>query len=184
MNTHRICFVLSLSLLCQALSAQIRVEPSIGASYPLNSVSGTSIPFPSFGCGVKYHPSGLPFAFGVEGAMNIACRIKGAINESGKAEDWALRNLSLLALADWHFYSSQNIRLFLGCGVGLAHRYQTLPGFSTYDVPVLGVCCSPRFGIYFKDRVFLALDTYITENNFNIIGLRIGYSIGKRWRPN
>ena len=96
------------------------------------------------------------------------------------AEDWALRNLSLLAVVDWHFYTNQNIRLFLGCGAGLAHRHQTLPGFNTYDAPALGICCSPRVGIYLKNRLFFALNAYVTEKNFNTIGLQIGYSIGKK----
>ena len=180
MNARRLFFVLSLLLLCHALSAQIRVEPSVGASFPLNGASGTRLPFPSVVCGVKYYPSSRPFSFGVEGAMNIAYRREGATRENGVAEDWALRNLSLLAVVDWHFYTNQNIRLFLGCGAGLAHRHQTLPGFNTYDAPALGICCSPRVGIYLKNRLFFALNAYVTEKNFNTIGLQIGYSIGKK----
>lgn len=180
MNTYRICLVLTLLLIGQSLYAQIRVEPSIGASFPLNRTTGTNIPFPSIGCKVKYCLADLPLAFGAEGAMNIAYRKSGAIKANGEAEDWALRNLSLLAVAEWHFFNNQKVRLFLGLGAGLALRHQTLPGFSTYDVPALGVCGSPTVGIYFRDRVFFALDTYITEKNFNTIGLRVGYSFGKR----
>ena len=178
MRLRIITAIACLFALGNSLFGQIRVEPFVGATLPLYQASGKMMPFPYVGCDAKYLFDNVPISVGLQGAMSFAYRTE-AISRNGEQEDWALRTISLLAIADWYCLEKNSFRFYVGCGAGLAHRHETLPGLRETGVPAIGACISPRVGMEFLRRVTLSLNVYITEKTFNTIGLRIGYSFGK-----
>ena len=178
MRLRIITAIACLFTLGNSLFGQIRVEPFVGATLPMCHASGKMMPFPYVGCDAKYLFNNVPISVGLQGAMSFAYRTE-AISRNGEQEDWALRTISLLAIADWYCFEKNNFRYYVGCGAGLANRHETLPGLRETGVPAYGACFSPRIGVEYRRRVTLSLNAYITEKTFNTIGLRIGYSFGK-----
>ncbi len=163
-----------------AASAQIRIEPFLGVTFPTRDAQADPLVGPQFGLTAFKELNNSALSIGAEAYVSVALR-EGDFKNNGSTDQWALRTISLLSVTEWRFLQLNKSIFYAGLGVGICNRTETLPGFANYkDISSIGFCCSPRVGARISDRFTISLNLSITEKDYNTVGLRLGYAFGKR----
>lgn len=162
-------------------SAQIVVEPFVGACFPTHNAAGKETVGPLFGVAVRYALPDIPVDLGAEAGLSIAFRNKAFLRESGSYDDWALRTFSLALTGDYLFRNDSRFTPFVGVGCGLAQRVEILPSLGDHtDASEWGFIATPRAGVQVGKHLRFTLDMRVTQKDFNTVGLRVGYAFGGR----
>ena len=171
---RRILLVLALFAVSVALRAQVhgRWEVSAGVVYPMFSVEGYgNIPFGSLAVSYGRVRDSSPFALWFEGALTAAPR-KVLLQQTDSSFE-SCRTISLCLVPEFSLWAGDRMDVFVGSGIGVAHRSTFYCEFDPGNV--LGVCVNPCAGVVLRDRIKVTLEARLTTRLYNTVGVRIGY---------
>ena len=149
-----------------------RFQVSVGPVYPLAVVEGYgNFPFACLAFSYDRQIGDGGFRLGLEGALTAAPR-KVLLQQTDSSFE-SCRTISLCLVPEFSLWAGDRMDVFVGSGIGVAHRSTFYREFDPGNV--LGVCVNPCVGVVLRDRIKVTLEARLTTRLYNTVGVRIGY---------